>query len=65
MEENRECKHFIKSNRKCSIDLSFCSKKRKLCEVRKLGIIYEICLQCLDDDFIRPIMERIIDIIEE
>lgn len=65
MEENRECKHFIKSNRKCDIDLCFCSKKRKLCEVRKLDIIYEICQQCLDDDFIRPIMEKIIDVIRK
>lgn len=64
MEENRECKYFIKSSEKCSIDLCFCSRKRKLCEVRKLDMIYEICRQLLDDDYISSIAREILDIIE-
>lgn len=64
MEENRECQYFIKSTGQCSIDFGFCVLKRKLCETRKLDMIYKICRQCLDDDFVRPIIDEIIDIIE-
>lgn len=64
MEENRECKYFIKSSEKCNIDLCFCSRKRKLCEVRKLNIIYDICRQLLDDNYISSIAREILDIIE-
>ena len=64
MEENKECKHFIKSSGKCRIDLCFCSKKRKLCESRKLNMIYGICQQLLNDDYISSIAREMLDIIE-